>query len=49
FRDPWAKRDLWRNHPFFSARNRLMSMFPGIGIGAVAFGIYYAYDHWYQN
>ena len=49
FKDPWAKREAWRSHPFFSRRNRVMAMFPGLGIGSAAFIVYLAYDHWYQT
>ena len=27
--DPWARRDDWRYHKFFSAKNRLKATFPG--------------------
>ncbi|KAJ3290285.1 hypothetical protein HDU76_007411 [Blyttiomyces sp. JEL0837] len=48
-KDPWARRELWRSHPFWSARNRVMLMFPGIGIGATAFAAYLSYEAWYEN
>ncbi|KAJ3089006.1 hypothetical protein HK102_007424 [Quaeritorhiza haematococci] len=44
--DPWARRDAWRNHPFFSRRNRLMNSVPGLGIATVAFAIFLTYDYW---
>ena len=27
--DPWARREAWRNHPFYSIKNRRAAMFPG--------------------
>ncbi|KAJ3125941.1 hypothetical protein HK098_008021 [Nowakowskiella sp. JEL0407] len=47
--DPWAKRELWRSHPFFSVRNRMMNVFPGLGIATVAFGIFLGYEYWNNN
>ncbi|KAI9014685.1 hypothetical protein HDU85_007335 [Gaertneriomyces sp. JEL0708] len=47
--DPWAKRDTWRYHPFFSKQNRIRSMAPGLGLGTAAFALYYVYDKWYQT
>ncbi|TPX46020.1 hypothetical protein SeLEV6574_g03489 [Synchytrium endobioticum] len=44
--DPWRKRDAWRRHDFFSARNRFLHMVPGLGIATVAFAAYLAYDIW---
>ena len=42
--DPWAKRELWRSHPFFSARNRFLNLFPGLGLGTLAFVTYVVAD-----
>ncbi|TPX35137.1 hypothetical protein SmJEL517_g02380 [Synchytrium microbalum] len=44
--DPWRKRDAWRRHEFFSARNRMRHMVPGLGLATVAFVAYLAYDYW---
>ncbi|TPX71074.1 hypothetical protein SpCBS45565_g01367 [Spizellomyces sp. 'palustris'] len=48
-KDPWANRDAWRYHAFFSKSNRIRSMFPGLGIGTAAFAVYLAYDKWFQT
>ncbi|KAJ3397780.1 hypothetical protein HDV05_002859 [Chytridiales sp. JEL 0842] len=48
-KDPWAKREAWRNHAFWSRSNRVKAMFPGLGIASVAFAGYLAYDHWYYT
>ncbi|KAJ3397495.1 hypothetical protein HDU92_007158 [Lobulomyces angularis] len=45
-KDPWAKRDAWRHHPYFSARNRFLNILPGLGYATVAFSIYLIWDHW---
>lgn len=47
--DPWARREAWRNHPFYSIKNRRAAMFPGVGIAAAIFSVYLAYDHWYNT
>ncbi|KAJ2479965.1 hypothetical protein EV174_003871 [Coemansia sp. RSA 2320] len=44
-KDPWAKREAWRNHPSFSKLAQLRGMFPGLGIASGLFAIYLAYDH----
>ncbi|KAK0523735.1 hypothetical protein OC834_001784 [Tilletia horrida] len=44
FRDPWAAREAWRKHPVFTNRFYIRNMFPGLGLGAAAFGIYLAVD-----
>ncbi|KAI9207173.1 NADH-ubiquinone oxidoreductase B12 subunit family-domain-containing protein [Polychytrium aggregatum] len=49
FVDPWARRDAWRYHSFFSLKNRVRALFPGFGLGASAFAVYLCYDYWYQN
>ncbi|KAJ3019836.1 hypothetical protein HKX48_001711 [Thoreauomyces humboldtii] len=46
--DPWGKREAWRYDPFFSKANRIRQMTPGLGIAAVAFAGYVAYDKWYH-
>ncbi|KAI9097008.1 hypothetical protein DFS34DRAFT_622166 [Phlyctochytrium arcticum] len=47
--DPWAKREAWRYDKFFSVRNRVRNMAPGLSIGLAAFGVYVAYDRWYHT
>ncbi|KAJ7218026.1 NADH-ubiquinone oxidoreductase B12 subunit family-domain-containing protein, partial [Mycena pura] len=49
FRDPWAKREAWRNHPVFSNRAMFTSMFPGLGIAIVAFSAYVLVDNFYLS
>merc|ERR1719354_235818 len=44
--DPWAKRDNWRYHEFFSVKNRLKAAFPGLGIAAVLLAIYIGLDQY---
>ncbi|KAE8250328.1 hypothetical protein A4X13_0g4808 [Tilletia indica] len=44
YRDPWAAREAWRKHPIFTNRFYIRNMFPGLGLGAAAFGIYLAVD-----
>ncbi|KAI8829519.1 hypothetical protein BJ741DRAFT_622606 [Chytriomyces cf. hyalinus JEL632] len=45
-RDPWARRDAWRNDGFFSIARRRAGLFPGLGLGTAAFAVYLAYDTW---
>ncbi|KAJ3148607.1 hypothetical protein HDU89_004705 [Geranomyces variabilis] len=47
--DPWGRREAWRYNDFFSAKNRIRNMTPGLGIATVAFAVYVAYDKWYQS
>ncbi|KAJ1925311.1 hypothetical protein IWQ60_004469 [Tieghemiomyces parasiticus] len=35
--DPWAQREAWRKDPFFSKRNVVKGLFPGLGLATVAF------------
>ncbi|KAF2404525.1 hypothetical protein EJ06DRAFT_579136 [Trichodelitschia bisporula] len=42
--DPWRRAEAWRYTGPFNRFNRFRRSFPGLGIGAAAFGIYYAYD-----
>ena len=42
--DPWRRRDYWRYDEFFSAKNRLKKVFPGLGGGIVLVGLYILYD-----
>ncbi|CAD6910647.1 unnamed protein product [Tilletia laevis] len=44
YRDPWAAREAWRKHPLFTNRFYIRNMFPGLGLGAAAFGVYLAVD-----
>ncbi|KAJ9077237.1 hypothetical protein DSO57_1018621 [Entomophthora muscae] len=48
-RDPWARRDAWRNDPIFSFRARMLGLCPGLGIATVAFAAYCVYDHYYPE
>jgi len=43
--DPWARRDAWRYHEFFSIKNRFRDAVPGLGIAIVAFSIYVVVDN----
>lgn len=43
-KDPWAARDAWRYHKFFSTRNRILNMLPGFGLGTALFLGYVYYD-----
>ncbi|EJD03355.1 uncharacterized protein FOMMEDRAFT_85235 [Fomitiporia mediterranea MF3/22] len=45
YRDPWAKREAWRNHPIFSRTTVFRNIFPGFGIAVVAFTGYVIYDN----
>ena len=45
FRDPWAKREAWRNHPVFSRRAMFSKAFPGFGVALVAFTAYVIADN----
>jgi hypothetical protein len=47
--DPWARRDNWRYHEFFSAKNRLKRVFPGLPAAAVLLTGYIGFDQWYQK
>ncbi|KAJ3319672.1 hypothetical protein HDV06_006165 [Boothiomyces sp. JEL0866] len=47
--DPWAKRDAWRHHEFYSSTRRLKRIFPGLSIAVVAVGTFIAYDQWYYT
>lgn len=49
YRDPWAKREAWRNHPVFSKRFYLRNMFPGFGLGVSAFVAYVAWEKFVQK
>ncbi|KAJ3132444.1 hypothetical protein HK101_004601, partial [Irineochytrium annulatum] len=49
FKDPWARREVWRTHPFFSANNRMRHLFPGFALALTGFGVFVAYDYWYQT
>ena len=44
YRDPWARSEAWRKPPIFSNRYLFRSFLPGFGLGAAAFGIYFAVD-----
>ncbi|KAJ2726150.1 hypothetical protein GGI07_000789 [Coemansia sp. Benny D115] len=44
-KDPWARREAWRDHPSFSKMAQLRGMFPGLGIATGLFAVYLAYDH----
>jgi hypothetical protein len=43
-KSPWTRRDEWRYHSFFNARNRLVRLFPGLGLGLAALGVYITFD-----
>jgi NADH dehydrogenase (ubiquinone) 1 beta subcomplex subunit 3 len=43
--DPWAKREDWRYHPYFSGPNVLKNAFPGLSWALLAFGAYCGYEH----
>ncbi|KAF9450439.1 hypothetical protein P691DRAFT_665340 [Macrolepiota fuliginosa MF-IS2] len=45
FRDPWAKRDAWRQSPVFQRRVMFRNIFPGFGIAVVAFSAYVLADN----
>jgi NADH dehydrogenase (ubiquinone) 1 beta subcomplex subunit 3 len=45
FRDPWAKRDAWRQHSLFQKRIMFRNAFPGFGIAVVAFSAYVLADN----
>ncbi|TFK21975.1 hypothetical protein FA15DRAFT_672017 [Coprinopsis marcescibilis] len=46
YRDPWAKREAWRNKsPVFSNRVMFRNLFPGFGIAVVAFTAYVVADN----
>ena len=47
WKDPWTKREAWRNHSYFSVKNRSRNMFPGLGIATIAFTAYVLFDQWY--
>lgn len=47
YRDPWAKREAWRNHPVFSRAAMFKNFFPGFGIAVVAFTGYVVVDNFY--
>ncbi|KAI3619023.1 nadh-ubiquinone oxidoreductase b12 [Moniliophthora roreri] len=49
YRDPWAKREAWRQHPLFSKTTMLRNLFPGFGIAVVAFTAYVIADNVYQK
>ncbi|PWN43668.1 hypothetical protein IE81DRAFT_346278 [Ceraceosorus guamensis] len=44
YRDPWAAREAWRKHPIFSHSYYIRNAWPGFGLGAGAFLIYWAVD-----
>ncbi|KAJ3027605.1 hypothetical protein HK097_006129 [Rhizophlyctis rosea] len=46
---PWARRDAYKWHPFFSLKNRFRHFIPGLEWSIVAFAAYVAYDQWYTN
>ncbi|KAJ3031224.1 UNVERIFIED_CONTAM: hypothetical protein HDU68_005830 [Siphonaria sp. JEL0065] len=46
-KDPWARREAWRHDGFWSVARRTRALFPGFGLGLVAFGVYLGYDKWY--
>lgn len=48
-KDPWARRDDWRYHEMFSAKNRLKRAFPGLAYGAFFLTLYITYDQWYTR
>ncbi|CAG8530913.1 13011_t:CDS:2 [Dentiscutata erythropus] len=43
-RDPWARREAWRNQPPFTFRHSIRHIWPGFTWGLGAFAIYLAYD-----
>ncbi|PLW54549.1 hypothetical protein PCANC_04224 [Puccinia coronata f. sp. avenae] len=45
YRDPWAKREAWRQHPVFSRRTQVRNMFPGFGLALIAFSGYVVWDN----
>ncbi|KAI8615901.1 hypothetical protein BC830DRAFT_1120244 [Chytriomyces sp. MP71] len=46
-KDPWARREAWRNDAFWAASKRARAIFPGLGLGVAAFAVYLGYDQWY--
>ena len=42
--DPWRRRDFWRYNKFFSPKNRLSRVFPGLLNGMILVGLYIMYD-----
>jgi NADH-ubiquinone oxidoreductase B12 subunit family len=47
--DPWAKRDAWRYSAFFSSKNRIARLAPGLGLGTLLFGVYVCADQYYMR
>ncbi|XP_006461125.1 hypothetical protein AGABI2DRAFT_192662 [Agaricus bisporus var. bisporus H97] len=45
FRDPWAKRNAWRQSSVFQPRVMFRNIFPGFGIAVVAFSAYVLADN----
>lgn len=42
--DPWYAREAWRWDPYFSAKNVIRRVAPGLGIASVAFAAFLVYD-----
>lgn len=45
--DPWAKREDWRYHPYFSGINVIKHAFPGLSWGLAAFLAYCGYEAYF--
>lgn len=43
--DPWARREAWRYHPYFSSANVVKHAFPGLSWALVAFAGYCGYEY----
>ncbi|CAG8702474.1 25614_t:CDS:2 [Racocetra persica] len=48
-RDPWARREAWRNQPPFTFRHSIRHLWPGFTWGLGAFAIYLAYDTFFTR
>ena len=46
-RDPWARAEVWRNHPEISKAANIRRMFPGFGLGVGAFLVLVAVEELY--
>lgn len=44
YRDPWAKRDMWRKHPVFTNAFYIRHAWPGFLWGIGAFAVYVGFD-----